>query len=132
MRRRSATRSGSAGARKKPNEPYRGQEQGVVDGAENNPPSFHLSRHYEVARYYTLDEHTAVPDVLFVATEVWEDLTPQQQGWLQEAANESAERQKELWRQAGGRTIRDKQKAGVGSSRRGGKPHPFPPSFTPL
>ncbi len=94
-------------------EVYTALQQGVVDGAENNPPSFHLSRHYEVARYYTLDEHTAVPDVLFVATEVWEDLTPQQQGWLQEAANESAERQKELWRKATEEALRAVQEAGV-------------------
>ena len=40
---------------------YTALQQGVVDGAENNPPSFYLSRHYEVCRYYSLDEHTSVP-----------------------------------------------------------------------
>jgi tripartite ATP-independent transporter DctP family solute receptor len=79
---------------------YTALQQGVVDGAENNPPSFHLSRHYEVARYYSLNEHTAVPDVLLVSTVVWDDLTTQQQQWLQDAAYESAQRQKLLWRQA--------------------------------
>ena len=55
---------------------YTSLQQGVVDGAENNPPSFYLSGHYEVARYYVLNEHTAVPDVLVVGTALWDRLTP--------------------------------------------------------
>lgn len=88
-------------------------QQGVVDGAENNPPSLHTSRHYEVANYYTLDEHTAVPDLLLVSLNLWEDLEPQQQRWLQEAADESAELQKELWRQATEEALRVVAEAGV-------------------
>lgn len=94
-------------------EVYTALQQGVVDGAENNPPSFHLSRHYEVARYYTLNEHTAVPDVLVIATEVWDDLTPQQRAWLQEAADESAEYQRILWREATEEALREVEAAGV-------------------
>ena len=76
---------------------YTALQQGIVDGAENNPPSFYLSRHYEVCRYYSLDEHTAVPDVLLISTLVWNRLTPQQRTWVTDAATESAEIQKELW-----------------------------------
>ncbi|PAP75386.1 TRAP transporter substrate-binding protein [Rubrivirga marina] len=79
---------------------YTSLQQGVVDGAENNPPSFYLSRHYEVARYYVLNEHTAVPDVLVVGTTLWDRLSPQERGWLQEASDASAEVQKRLWREA--------------------------------
>lgn len=79
---------------------YTALQQGVVDGAENNPPSFHLSRHYEVARVYSLDEHTSVPDVLVVGTAAWDRLDPQEQTWLQEAARASALHQRRLWRQA--------------------------------
>lgn len=79
---------------------YTSLQQGVVDGAENNPPSFYLSRHYEVARYYTINEHTAVPDVLIMSTIVWNALTPQQQQWVQEAADESVVVQKQLWKEA--------------------------------
>lgn len=88
-------------------------QQGVVDGAENNPPSFQTSRHYEVAKYYSLDEHTAVPDLLLISLEVWEDLEPQQQRWLQEAADESAVLQKELWREATQEALRVVSDAGV-------------------
>lgn len=76
---------------------YTALQQGVVDAAENNPPSFYLARHYEVCRYYIIDEHTASPDVLVISTIVWDALTPDEQGWLARAAAESAEYQKGLW-----------------------------------
>jgi tripartite ATP-independent transporter DctP family solute receptor len=88
-------------------------QQGIVDGAENNPPSFHTSRHYEVCRYYSLDEHTSIPDVLLVSTIIWETLTEEEQGWLQQAALESSEVQKELWRVAEEEALRIVAEAGV-------------------
>ncbi len=71
-----------------------------MDGAENNPPSFYLSGQYEVARHFSLNEHTFVPDVLLVSFPVWKSLTPQQQEWLQLAADDSVVYQRELWQQA--------------------------------
>jgi tripartite ATP-independent transporter DctP family solute receptor len=79
---------------------YTALQQGVVDGAENNPPSFYLSRHYEVCQFYSLDEHTSVPDVLLMSTRVWEDLDPRVQELVQEAALEAAEYQKVIWAEA--------------------------------
>jgi len=79
---------------------YTALQQGVVDGAENNPPSFHLSRHYELCRYYALDEHTAVPDVFIISLHLWRRLTPEQRVWVQAAADESAVYQRSLWAQA--------------------------------
>jgi tripartite ATP-independent transporter DctP family solute receptor len=92
---------------------YSALQQGIVDGAENNPPSFYLSRHYEVCKYYSLNEHTAVPDVLLISTVVWDGLTPQQQAWLQEAAQESAEREKVLWRESVEEALAAVEAAGV-------------------
>jgi tripartite ATP-independent transporter DctP family solute receptor len=92
---------------------YTALQQGVVDGAENNPPSFHLSRHYEVCKFYSLDEHTTIPDVLIVSTHLWESLTPEQQHWLQESADESAGVQRELWGEATATALTEVQKAGV-------------------
>ena len=92
---------------------YTALQQGVVDGAENNPPSFHLSRHYEVAKYYTLNEHTMVPDVLLISTIVWDELNPQEQQWLQEAADESAVLQRKLWDDAEKEALRIVAEAGV-------------------
>lgn len=92
---------------------YTALQQGVVDGAENNPPSFYLSRHYEVCKYYSLDEHTAVPDILLMSTVVWNSLSEQEQGWLQEAVDESVVYQKKLWKEASDEALRAVQEAGV-------------------
>lgn len=92
---------------------YTALQQGVVDGAENNPPSFFLSRHYEVSKFYSLNEHTMIPDILLVSTVVWESLTPQEQQWLQEAADESAQVQRELWEEAEIEALQAIRDAGV-------------------
>ena len=92
---------------------YTALQQGVVDGAENNPPSFYLSRHYEVAKYYVLNEHTAVPDVLIVGTTLWDRLSPQQRTWLQTAADASVAVQKVLWREATEEALAAVREAGV-------------------
>lgn len=92
---------------------YTSLQQGVVDGAENNPPSFHLARHYEVCRYYSLDEHTSVPDVVVVGTHFWNSLTPQEQKWLQEAADESAVHQHKLWAASTAESLAAVEQAGV-------------------
>ena len=92
---------------------YTALQQGVVDGAENNPPSFYTSRHYEVCKYYVLDEHTGIPDVLLISTIIWKTLSAQEQQWLTEAAWESAEHQKILWKEASEVALRAVQEAGV-------------------
>lgn len=79
---------------------YTALDQGVVDGAENNPPSFRTSRHYEVCKYYCLDEHTCLPDILIISTRVWKNLTAEQQQILQEAADESVAYQRKIWAEA--------------------------------
>ena len=76
---------------------YTSLDQGVVDAAENNPPSLLTSRHYEICDYYTLDEHVRVPDVLVISTRVWADLTAEQQQILQAAVDESVEYERKLW-----------------------------------
>jgi tripartite ATP-independent transporter DctP family solute receptor len=92
---------------------YSALQQGVVDGAENNPPSFYLSRHYEVCKFYSLDEHSGVPDVLLISTKIWNGLSPEFQQLLQEAANESEQYQKELWKKATQKALEEVRKAGV-------------------
>lgn len=92
---------------------YTALQQGIVDGAENNLPSFYLSRHYEVSKYYMMDEHTALPDELLISTNVWDKLSDQEKVWLKEAAMESSEFEKELWREAELEALEEIQKAGV-------------------
>lgn len=92
---------------------YTALQQGVVDGAENNPPSFYLSKHYDVARYYTLDMHTSVPDILLMSSHVWNSLNEQQQGWVQEAARLSVSYQRALWKESSEAALQAVKDAGV-------------------
>ena len=92
---------------------YTALQSGVVDGAENNPPSLYTSRHYEVCKHYSLDEHTRVPDVLVISTVVWDSLTDQEKKWLQEAADESVQVQREYWAESEAESLRIVQEEGV-------------------
>jgi tripartite ATP-independent transporter DctP family solute receptor len=92
---------------------YTALQQGIVDGAENNPPSLLTSRHYEVCKFYSMNEHTAVPDMMIVSTKVWERLSDQERQWLQEAADESATFQYQLWAKSVEESMRILQEAGV-------------------
>ena len=92
---------------------YTSLQQGVVDGAENNPPSFYLSRHYEVCKYYSLDEHTVLPDVLLMGTYIWNKLSNQEKEWLSESVKESVKYQRKLWAEAEAEALHEVEKAGV-------------------
>lgn len=92
---------------------YTALQQGVVDAAENNPPSFYSSRHYEVCKYYSLNEHSSIPDLLLISTIVWNTLSEEEKQWLQEAADESAVYQRELWVKAEQESLEAVKAAGV-------------------
>ncbi|MEN2281348.1 TRAP transporter substrate-binding protein [Algoriphagus sp. SE2] len=92
---------------------YTALQQGIVDAAENNPPSLYTSKHYEVCKFYSLDEHTALPDVVIISTKVWDNLTEEEQKWVQEAADESAIYEYKLWEESSAESMRELEKAGV-------------------
>ena len=92
---------------------YTALQSGVVDGAENNPPSFYTSHHYEVCKYYSLNEHTMVPDVLIISQKVWKKLTDQEKEYLQQAADESVVVERKLWAESEKESLRIVQEAGV-------------------
>ena len=92
---------------------YTSLQQEVVDGAENNPPSFFLSKQFEVCKYYTLDEHTTLPDVLVSGSYFWESLNENQKMWLEEAVAISVVHQRKLWAKSEANSLRELKKAGV-------------------
>lgn len=92
---------------------YTALQQGVVDGAENNLPSFYTSKHYEICKYFSRDQHTSVPDVLLIGLDTWERLNTQEQKWLKEAAVESTTVQRKLWADSEQESLNAIQKAGV-------------------
>jgi len=96
-------------------EVYQSIKTGVVDGAENNPPSYESTNHFEVASYYSLTEHLIIPECLCMSLKTWKKMTPEQQAILKDAGRKSATLQRELWQareaasmkkvQAGGTTV---------------------------
>ena len=92
---------------------YTALQSGVVDGAENNPPSLYTSHHYEVCKFYSLNEHTMVPDVLIISQKIWEDLNEQQKEWLQQAIDQSVQVQRKLWAASELESLEAVQEAGV-------------------
>jgi tripartite ATP-independent transporter DctP family solute receptor len=92
---------------------YTALQQGMIDGAENNPPSFFSMRHYEVAKHYSLDEHTRVPDVVLFSKPIWDGLSPQVRAWIEQAAAESVIFQRKLWTQQTEEALEAVEQAGV-------------------
>ncbi len=78
---------------------YSGLQTGKINGAENNWPSYESTRHYEVAGYYTIDEHTRVPELQLVAQSTWDKLSPEYQNIIRECAQESAVYERKLWQE---------------------------------
>ena len=76
---------------------YNALQTGVVDGAENNPPSLISMKFYEVSKYFTLDEHMRIPDVIIVSTKVYNKLTKSQQAAIDRAAIEATHFMRGAW-----------------------------------
>ena len=72
-------------------------QTGVVDGAENNPPSFVFDNHYQVAKYYTLTEHLIVPEMLVFSRKTWDSLSKDDQALLTKFGREAQQEERVLW-----------------------------------
>jgi tripartite ATP-independent transporter DctP family solute receptor len=78
-------------------EVYTALKTGIVDGAENNWPSYESSRHFEAAKYYSLTEHSMAPEVLAFSKKVWDTLSKEDQAAVRAAAKESVPYMRKLW-----------------------------------
>lgn len=78
---------------------YSALEQGTVDGAENNWPSYETMNHYEVAKYYTIDEHNRVPEMQICSKHTWSKLSEEDQQMILDCAKESALYERKLWKE---------------------------------
>lgn len=92
---------------------YTALQSGVVDGAENNLPSFVTSHHHEVSKFFTVNEHTMLPDVLIISTVVWNKLSVLEQQWLKEAVEEAVIYQRQLWKEQEEESMRIAKEHGV-------------------
>ena len=78
-------------------EVYQGLVQNVIDGAENNWPSYISTRHYEVAPYFSETGHFRAPDMLIMSLRTWNSFTPEDQKLVMEAARHSVQVMRSLW-----------------------------------
>jgi len=78
-------------------EVYSGIQTGVIDGAENNWPSYYSTSHYEVAKYFTLDEHTRVPEITIASKLSMDKLSKEDQALIKQAAKDSMAFQIKAW-----------------------------------
>jgi len=85
----------------------------LVDGAENNWPSFVTTDHYKHAGHYTLTEHTMSPEVLVISLKAWQSLSPDDQKIFREAAQRSSRFMREKWRDLEEQSQRKAEEAGV-------------------
>jgi tripartite ATP-independent transporter DctP family solute receptor len=72
-------------------------QTGVVDGAENNPPSFVFDNHFQVAKFYTVDEHLIVPEMVVFSKKIWDTLSKEDQAYLVKFASEAQRDERKLW-----------------------------------
>jgi tripartite ATP-independent transporter DctP family solute receptor len=72
-------------------------QTGVVDGAENNPPSFVFDNHYQVAKFYTVDEHLIVPEMVVFSKKIWDTMSKADQALLVKFAKEAQQEERKLW-----------------------------------
>ncbi len=92
---------------------YAALEQGIVDCAENNWPSYESMKHYNVARYYTIDEHTRVPELQICSKVIWDKLDESDQSIIMGCAKESSLYERQLWQERE-KTSRDiAEKSGI-------------------
>ena len=90
-----------------------GLSTGLIDGAENNWPSFVTTDHYKFAGYYTLTEHTMSPEVLVMSQKAWESLSAEDQKIFREAALRSSRFMREKWRDLEEHSRKQAEDAGV-------------------
>jgi tripartite ATP-independent transporter DctP family solute receptor len=80
-------------------EVYSAFEQKIVDCAENNWPSFEAMKHYDVARYYTIDEHTRVPELQICSKVIWDKIDERDRDIIRDCAKASAIYERQLWQE---------------------------------
>lgn len=94
-------------------EVFQSLRTGVIDGAENNYPSFESSNHYEVAKYYSITDHLILPECLCVSKSAWDALSAEDQEVVRRAAQDAAQEQRALWAERSEASRAKVEEAGV-------------------
>jgi tripartite ATP-independent transporter DctP family solute receptor len=92
---------------------YSALQTGVVDGAENNPPTYYTQNHYSVAKYYSLTGHLIIPEIFVMSKIVWDKLSADDQALMKKLAREAQMEQRKLWDEKVAESVAELKKAGV-------------------
>ncbi|MSP89353.1 MAG: TRAP transporter substrate-binding protein [Alphaproteobacteria bacterium] len=92
---------------------YNALQTGVVDGAENNPPSYESGKHFQVAKYYSLTEHLIIPEILVFSRASWDKLSKDDQALIAKVSKEAQQEQRKLWMEREAQSMDTVKKAGI-------------------
>jgi tripartite ATP-independent transporter DctP family solute receptor len=95
------------------NELYSALQTGVVDGAENNPPTFLTANHYQIDKYYSLTGHLIIPEIFVFSKRTWDTLSPQDQALIKKLSREAQMEERQLWDAMVGESVQKLKAAGV-------------------
>jgi tripartite ATP-independent transporter DctP family solute receptor len=88
-------------------------QTGVVDGAENNPPSYETQKHYQFAKYYSISEHLIIPEILVFSKATWDKMSKDDQALLKKLSKEAQVECRTLWAEKEKASMAELQKAGI-------------------
>jgi TRAP-type C4-dicarboxylate transport system substrate-binding protein len=88
-------------------------QTGVVDGAENNYPSYNSGQHYNYAPYYSTTQHLIIPEIIVFSKKVWDTLSAEDQGLIRKFAKEAQLDERQLWAAEEQRALEDMKKNNV-------------------
>ena len=94
-------------------EVYSSLQSGIIDGAENNPPSLWAMKHYEVCKFYALDEHSMVPEIVVMSKKVYDTLSPEDQKLFMDAAKDMTKEYRKLWTEYTDKSMKELEAKGV-------------------
>jgi tripartite ATP-independent transporter DctP family solute receptor len=92
---------------------YNAITTGVVDGAENNPPSYDSFNHYPIAKNYSITEHLIIPEILVFSKRTWDGMSKADQELLMKASQEAQLEQRKLWDERTEESMKKIKAAGI-------------------
>jgi tripartite ATP-independent transporter DctP family solute receptor len=92
---------------------YSALQTGVVDGAENNPPSYDSFGHYQIAKNYSLTQHLIIPEILVFSRRIWDGLSKEDQALIMKTAGEAQLEQRALWDEREAESMKKIKEAGI-------------------
>jgi tripartite ATP-independent transporter DctP family solute receptor len=104
---------GGSGVMMSFSELYSALQTGVVDGAENNPPSLLTQNHYQITKFYSLTGHLIIPEIFVFSRRTWETMSKEDQDLIRKFSREAQLEQRELWDKMVADSIQKLKAAGV-------------------